>query len=116
MNRSIWRSNSIGESYRPGARSRRLEPGRRRSNNRSAAKNAAIRISGRVFRCWETRVKSEHESRYGTARVSKRPADETAACLRARYRTDVSMLWVDLNFDLRQLRNRWERKRQRGAK
>jgi hypothetical protein len=29
--------------------------------------------------------------RYGTARVSKRLTDKSAACLRARYRTDVPM-------------------------
>src|SRR5262249_42822776 len=114
MNRSIWRSNSIGGSYRLGARSRRQEPGRLRSNNRSAAKNAAIRITGRGFRSWETRVKSEHASRYSTARVSKRPPHRSAACLRARYCTGVSALFVDLNFDPRQLRDRKNRKRQRG--
>src|SRR5262249_13128414 len=30
--------------------------------------------------------------RYGTARVSKRPTDESAACLRARYRTNHTCL------------------------
>src|SRR5262245_8287489 len=32
--------------------------------------------------------------RYSTARVSKRPTDESAACLRARYCTDLA--WLDL--------------------
>src|SRR5215475_12946937 len=116
MNLSIWRSNSIAWSKPRGARSRRPEPGKRRFDSRSAAKNAAIRISGRVFRCWETHDKSERESRYSTARVSKRLTDQSAACLRARYCTGVPMLRVDLNFDLRQLRNRGKQKSQRGAK
>src|SRR5262252_4446732 len=32
------------------------------------------------------------QDRYSTARVSKRPADESAACLRARYCTGAPML------------------------
>jgi len=33
------------------------------------------------------------EDRYSTARVSKRLIDDSAACLRARYCTDVPMLF-----------------------
>src|SRR5215510_13337934 len=36
--------------------------------------------------------------RYSTARISKRPTDESAACLRARYCTDLA--WLDLENDL----------------
>jgi hypothetical protein len=38
------------------------------------------------------------QDRYGTARVSKRPTDESAACLRARYRAAAcpNVVWFDL--------------------
>src|SRR5262245_16665428 len=101
MNRPIWRSNSIAWSKRRGARSRSPEPGKRRFDSRSAAKNAAIRISGRVFRRWETRDKS------GNPRSVWYRARKQAADL-----LDVRLLTRAVLY-----RRDWrEQKRQRGAK
>ena len=93
MNHTIWRSNSTARSNlhgRHGAWNRRPEPGNRRSDRGSAAKTAAIHISGLAFWCWEMRVRGASPPLRVIEFVLEQHIKQKESMLRSRLRPPVS--------------------------